>query len=722
MPEFKRFNVLYGWNWSGKTTLSRIFQCFECGDFDKDYPDAQFELELDDGVKLDQRNLANVLNIRVFNKLFIEENISWEGSAQPIYFIGQENIKLEKDITELKAKRKETADDIIKLKDKLQRKYNDNERLFKTTAKNIKDNLTTNLNDHYRFYDKGNLNTFIQKNEVKLRDTRQLILKEDKFKNYKQSITKESRDKLNEVPVTRLNPETLITRANKILSRSITASSIKKLMDDPEINNWVKEGLDIHKKRESLLICEFCGHTLPEGLITRLEDHFSDEYNQLLKNIDGLFLQITDTKIKLNLQDSSRLYLDFQKDYAETRTVTENAVEVANKELDKIIGKLTIKKQNPFQEYEINDKEIKAERFDQLYESVQALNRHIASHNTLTDNFAAEIGKAKEKLELHFAAEVFGEYREFQEVINSLEEAITKRNGEIKQYDKDIDKKEKDLLDHRIPADNINDLLKKYFGREEIKLEVAGDGYHLKRNAEIATNLSEGEKTAIAFSYFITKLRERDFDLCNGIVMIDDPVSSLDSNALYQAFAFMKNSCKEASQLFVLTHNYDLFRQVKNWFYYTRKGNYYMITNHLNENGVRIARISKIDKLLYDYDSEYHYLFSLLYRYAKLDEHDLERVYHLPNIARKFIECFLAFKIPAKKSLYKKLESLDYDKDKQTKIYRFIQTHSHLSNEDGISNFDMSMLSETPQVVNDILGLIENEDKRHYDLLCDSLT
>ncbi|MCW5199778.1 AAA family ATPase [Desulfobulbus sp. F1] len=29
LPDFKQFNLIYGWNYSGKTTLSRAFRCFE---------------------------------------------------------------------------------------------------------------------------------------------------------------------------------------------------------------------------------------------------------------------------------------------------------------------------------------------------------------------------------------------------------------------------------------------------------------------------------------------------------------------------------------------------------------------------------------------------------------------------------------------------------------------------------------------------------------------
>jgi wobble nucleotide-excising tRNase len=29
LTDFKQFNLIYGWNYSGKTTLSKVFRCFE---------------------------------------------------------------------------------------------------------------------------------------------------------------------------------------------------------------------------------------------------------------------------------------------------------------------------------------------------------------------------------------------------------------------------------------------------------------------------------------------------------------------------------------------------------------------------------------------------------------------------------------------------------------------------------------------------------------------
>lgn len=105
--------------------------------------------------------------------------------------------------------------------------------------------------------------------------------------------------------------------------------------------------------------------------------------------------------------------------------------------------------------------------------------------------------------------------------------------------------------------------------------------------------MSEGEKTAIAFVYFTIHLTDQDFNIDSGIVVIDDPISSLDSNSLFQAFSFLKNSVKNSSQVFILTHNFDFLKLLLNWLkhYPKNKGGkeFYMIKNHYG-NGSSVSR------------------------------------------------------------------------------------------------------------------------------------
>ena len=100
----------------------------------------------------------------------------------------------------------------------------------------------------------------------------------------------------------------------------------------------------------------------------------------------------------------------------------------------------------------------------------------------------------------------------------------------------------------RLSLSAANENLKTFLGRDEIVFEAKEEGYLIKRNGEIAIHLSESEETAIALVYFIVHLQDRDFDIKTGIVVIDDPISSLDANSLFQAFAFIKDAIKHAYQ------------------------------------------------------------------------------------------------------------------------------------------------------------------------------
>jgi len=101
-------------------------------------------------------------------------------------------------------------------------------------------------------------------------------------------------------------------------------------------------------------------------------------------------------------------------------------------------------------------------------------------------------------------------------------------------------------------------------------------------------------------------LQDKNFDIKKGIIVIDDPISSLDSNALYNAFGFMKNRTKDALQLFILTHNHSFFKEVKNWWKAGRSqasrnrsinSSYYMLKNMVVD-GQRIAKLQPLDNML----------------------------------------------------------------------------------------------------------------------------
>lgn len=282
---------------------------------------------------------------------------------------------------------------------------------------------------------------------------------------------------------------------------------------------------------------------------------------------------------------------------------------------------------------------------------------------------------------------------------------------------------DKSIREDRIPADELSAELKAFLGREELKFVIAGAGYSIMRGDQQADHLSEGEKTAIAFLYFLKSLRDTSFELSKGVVVIDDPVSSLDANSLFCAFAYLSKRTVGAAQVILLTHNFLFLKQVKDWFKHLNKPKgtvgYYMVENYQEPDG-RAARIAAMDPLLKDHQSEYHYLFrKVLEGSQQAMGLPLEHYYGLPNMARRLLEVFLGFRYPGTEGFKSRLERTSVDEATLARIRRFVHTYSHEEG-DG-EDMDTTMLSEAPVVLQAILDLIKAEDQGHFDemrLLC----
>ena len=156
-------------------------------------------------------------------------------------------------------------------------------------------------------------------------------------------------------------------------------------------------------------------------------------------------------------------------------------------------------------------------------------------------------------------------------------------------------------------------------------------------------NLSEGEKTAIAFSYFLTKLKEVE-DEKKTIVYIDDPISSLDHNHIFQInaiikdFFFTNNNANKSwelkyDQLFISTHNFDFFSLLRE-LPLAKKGTVeYFFVRRVSKNE---ATIESLPKSIKNYSSEYHYLFNEIYSYHKSEnKNEFEKLYSIPNAGEK---------------------------------------------------------------------------------------
>ncbi|MES9977464.1 MAG: AAA family ATPase, partial [Candidatus Thiodiazotropha sp. 6PLUC5] len=108
VSEFKNINILYGRNYSGKTTLSRILRAMETGELSDKFENPSFVLSFVDGTQENQATLTgHGRKIRVFNEDFVRDNLRFitnpDDSVEPFAILGDDNNKIEKEIEALES-------------------------------------------------------------------------------------------------------------------------------------------------------------------------------------------------------------------------------------------------------------------------------------------------------------------------------------------------------------------------------------------------------------------------------------------------------------------------------------------------------------------------------------------------------------------------------------------------------------------------------------------
>ena len=713
--DFKKYNLIYGWNASGKTTLSRLLRCFELKTIHSDFLQAEFQLQMENGSLSNHESLDKISNIRVFNKDFIDENVfTQENTAQPIYYLGKEDIEQKKKLESLKNIDEELKKQLSAESESLEKKKRKNESFITEKAKQIKIFLRTEGTDIYTNYDKSHLckNIEILNEEV----IQSSVLNEEELGKKQEAIRQAVKEKIALLEEQILFNEEDIEQINKILRTDIISETIEKLKDNKTLNKWVQEGLNLYNQSNEGN-CHFCEQKMPEKRLKVLKRHFNKDYENLLSKIKNLEQNWKSKEIEIFTPNKNSLYNDLSVSFEKEKEKLNETIKKYNQFINKILEQLEKKKENPFQSIE----DICYEVF-QIKDLVKEVNKIISSHNEKTDNFKETRLKDKQSIEKHLLSESYTEYHSLKEEIIKMKKSIEKLKTENSKINQEIEQLSLKRRDYKRIVQIINKKLKSFLGREELIFEVTNtkdEGYYIKRasNGSHAHSLSEGEKTAVALVYFLSKLGEDNFDLNNGIVVIDDPISSLDSNSVFQAFGFIRAEIKKAKQIFILTHGFDFFKHVKHWFNRDckEKAEFFMIKNFLEKNK-RIAKLNPLDDLLRKYDSEYQYLFSLLYKLK--DESDtLEEIYPFPNMARKFMETFLSFKFPSGKNhdevFSKARKKTNFENEKIEKIKRFLNAHSHLDI-DKMQRWDTSQWSEGKQIIRDILNLVEGLDEEHY--------
>lgn len=745
IKKFGQYNLIYGWNGTGKSTLSNLFSCFELRSMIPRFNAGQFSVALEDGSTITEITLpSSQLNIHVFNQRFVHENIDWDKSVKSILLIAKEKIddlqKLEKLKGELQSKNKVHNDkktDITKQRDAL-------DKFLTNAAKKMKLGLQAidTSDSYYLNYDRRKLANFIQRNGEAIINPAS-VLPDYKVIDLTNAAKPDQLSSINFTSTT-IDPEYFkkaAVRIRDLLGTTAINQAIQRLTDNPDIREWVQTGLEIHGLHESQS-CEFCGSPFTKLRAEALAAHFSKEFTDFQNRLQNAASWIESQGAPANhLPAAAEFYKELSSEAENLQKEYASAAEKIDKQIEGWQEALRTKITDPAKtNIQISDViEDDVTNFNKILKSITSL---IDKHNNKTSNFKSETTKSKVALELHFAAAEVQEfdYAGSENKCNDLETEAKNEYKEIEQLSQEIAAIEALLSNETVGAKEFNDILHRFIGRSELCLRFNPQkkGYEIIRNGagEHDGNLSEGEKTAIAFVYFITKLKENGNNIRDTIVVVDDPVSSFDSNHLFHAYSFLRTQCTEAKQLFVLTHNFTYFKLVRDWFTGTNRNR---VSRGKAENcsfyrldappgSPRHSLLVDADDSLRNYGSEYHYIFKKLYDYKTHTTLNRDEAFLTANLSRKLVESFFTFKYPKRRSDISQLMEVGLKDctittpEIKEKIYRFINKYSHSDVIEITEESAENLAGESHSVIGNIFQWLEEVDKKHYDEMIQVVT
>lgn len=298
---FKPVNIIYGRNYTGKTTLSRILRAIETGELSDKYKDPVFKIEFTDGAIVDQASPKDhPYTVRVFNEDFVRSHLrvffDEDDEIAAFAVLGEDNAELAERLqakeTELGSE--DTPGSLLSVEADCRREWVEAKNNHRTAFENLDNQLRKKANaesdgiKHNRLYGDPNYDiTKIKEDIETVRAKGYISLQNTRADKLKTLLTETPKDEIPDCARLSLRYETILEEGQELAQRQITVSGpIQDLLDDALLQEWVRAGRKHHEnKRET---CGFCGSRLPDNLWSKLDSHFNKESEKLREEISSL--------------------------------------------------------------------------------------------------------------------------------------------------------------------------------------------------------------------------------------------------------------------------------------------------------------------------------------------------------------------------------------------------------------------------------------------------
>lgn len=676
---FSKQNIIYGLNGSGKSSLAKILA----------------------------KNCQNIENARFFGRDYIRRNVMLKNDdirgVQSDF--SNKNIEIE---AKLESKRKEIQEIEVKIADNKEKKTELERLAFDEISTIVKRRKAGNAKINNKPAGKT-LNEVISLWETDHKNAK------NKFPNEDFSLVTGKVNYGSELRIANSVQEASGKNFNLLDFQQINdilCTDYENVgIPSNEVINWIDSGVHLHATSPEK--CIFCGasNISLQNIKVRLNTYKNDKKSKAeatLRNGLDILAEITDSLAiiadSLSEKDSNAIaeYVDSCKRTFQSKindmTKTDDTIDISLMEqYEKCISN-AVDAHNGARETRIKAVEEKI--------------------NRLADLVKGAIGKEISESEI------------LKNHVNNIS-AIEKEINAQEQNKKNLENDCRNLLAEKNDINDFKEYLNQVFidlgldfelvlSNEDDKSYTLMHRYN-QGNKLTLSDISEGEEHLLALIYFYYEMHEKPDErklLDNlEVVIIDDPISSLDDNNRFYIREIMKDIlAHDDVQIFIMTHSWDDFCSL--CYGHEKQYNLFEIQKHNSVSSIKNISSSSVLK-------PYRLLFNEVYHFSKKSPTEIsdDEVIHMPNTLRRVLEEYLSFRINIDRATQNNAEDIfklltGKDDVSTIKPQKKIKLNSLLS----VCNILSHQASSQPKNKNEILNAtkcfvdcLENIDKLHIN-------
>ena len=698
--EPSEINYFYGSNGSGKTTLSKVIAD------DSEFPDCSLIWK------------TNPIETLVYNRDFVKGHFSQSSTIKGIFTLGKDATEAKLFIEKTKKEIEEHVTRLDGLNKSLDAKNREKSQATdEIIAKcwSIKEKHKDSFREAYTGFI-GSKKAFFQKC-VQEQSNTSFLLTIEVIKKKCELVFSKTLQTYQQIPELHI-PDLEALENHPILKTKIVGKEdvpIAALITKLGNSDWIKRGLGYLEKTENQ--CPFCQQSVQITLKEEIESVFDESYNQKITELEAYQTNYAQVILAIieNLKKITGHEIEIL-DFTELKTHIRLLEEEYKNNLS-IIEKKTKSPSSTVELKSLSSDLIKAQVYITDYRTT------IETNNITAKNIGREKTTLKAEIWRFIVNELLTDLNFYKNKLSglqtgkkSIEDQIRQRTTAKGTLVKQIKDKEADITSIIHTKNEINKVLKS-FGFTNFSISEADNGYYkiIRQNGlDAKETLSEGEYTFITFLYFYQLLKGsiKETGLTTDkIVVIDDPISSLDSNVLFvvsnlikEVIADCRNKKNGIKQIFILTHNIYFHKEVT--FKGSRKGQW-------KEESFWIVRnLDNQSSIIKHNENPIQTTYELLWREIKnTDQINKATIF---NTLRRILEYY--FNIIGGLDYEKSIDEFEGEEKIIFKsLFSWINDGSHFINDDLVVYAEPENIEKQLNVFKEIFKKLKHES--HYNMM-----